>query len=145
MFPSEQSASYLPHSRPRGAEGQADGELGGLRSESRGRHVRVCEQQGKHPSRRARRNAPRARDVCCWCRVMSSHPPAVLRPGGVLPPSGGEDLQDPEGAGGEEEDAAPKAGHDARPALPSHVWPPTGSAWHGPAPGAPRATRTASQ
>ena len=42
--------------------------------------------------------------------------------GGVLPPASGEDLQNPEGAGGEEEDQAAEAGLGS------------GASWHVPAP-----------
>lgn len=60
--------------------------------------------------------------------------------GGVLPPAGREDLQDPKGAGGEEEDETPEAGHDARPAWHSLPRPPTGASQHGTAAHGPWAT-----
>ena len=52
-------------------------------------------------------------NICC---------PLVSPTGGVLPSVSGEDLQDPEGAGGEEADPATEAG------------PGSGASWHGPAP-----------
>lgn len=51
--------------------------------------------------------------------------------GGVLPPVGREDLQDPKGAGGKEEDTTPEAGHDAGTTWHSLSRPPSGAAQHG--------------
>lgn len=70
---------------------------------------------------------------CLKC-FNASLPP----PGGVLPPAGRENLQDSEGAGGEEEVETPEAGHDARPNWHLLPWPPTSEP--GPAAHAPCAT-----
>lgn len=63
--------------------------------------------------------------------VTSSHPPAVSLPGGVLPPPGRKDLQNPEGAGREEEETAPKSGNDAWQTWHFPIRPPTGPALYG--------------
>lgn len=60
--------------------------------------------------------------------------------GGVLPPAGRKDLQDPKGAGGKEENTAPEAGHYARPAWNKLLRAPTGTFKHGTAAHGPRAT-----
>lgn len=59
--------------------------------------------------------------------VISSLPCVSSLLGGVLPPAGREDLQDPKGAGGKEEDTTAEAGHDAGTTWLSLSRPPTGA------------------
>lgn len=72
--------------------------------------------------------------------VTSSLPRVTSLLGGVLPPSGREDLQDPKGAGGKEKDETPEAGHDAGTTWHSFPRPPTGASQHGAAAHDPGAT-----
>lgn len=65
---------------------------------------------------------------------VTSLPRVTSLLGGVLPPAGREDLQDPKGAGGKEEDTTPEAGHDA-----GTTWPTL------PRPSLPRTSARASQ
>lgn len=71
------------------------------------------------------------------CTVISS---SFFCPGGVLPPTCRENLQDPKGAGRKEKDTTPEAEHDTRPIWHPLSRPSTGPPEHGSTTHGPRST-----